>query len=115
MSAVALALVVWVFTAVPLVVVAAVFFYVVGERVGRTAGERKGRALLAGERERLARRLETITTLLQPFAAAMRAGRRDFSMPSRDLAVLALLVDEPGEGGDVLADLEEMFHDSPPH
>ncbi|WP_449060606.1 hypothetical protein [Planomonospora algeriensis] len=105
-SAAVVAVVEWVCLGMPLAMAAALAAYAVGVRCGRARGER--------ERARLARRVETFTTILRPVAAAARVGRLRFWLPPRDLAVLSVLVEEPGEDGEALAALEEMFH-PPPH
>ncbi|GAA2411821.1 hypothetical protein GCM10010404_82180 [Nonomuraea africana] len=92
---------VFVVAALPLMAVAYLAF-LVGSRVGRREGDR--------ERRRLAQRLDTFTTILRPVAVAARTGKRGCRLSPRDIAVLALLVDEPGEDGDLLAELEAMFH-----
>jgi hypothetical protein len=100
-----MALIRWACGALLMAVPAAVVFYLLGARVGRATGER--------ERSRLAQRLETFTTILAPVAEAIREGRPGFRMSPRNKATLALLVQEPGEDGDKIADLERMFHEPP--
>lgn len=92
----------WAHWVIPLAVVQALTF-LVGRRAGRAAGEQ--------ERKRLAQRLETFTTILQPVAQAIRDGKPSFRMGGQDRAILSLLVTEPGEDGDALAALEQRFHD----
>ncbi|MGW2220129.1 hypothetical protein ACWCSD_34515 [Nonomuraea sp. NPDC001684] len=77
--------------------------FLLGRRAGRASGER--------ERKRLASRLETFATILAPAAQAIREGKPRFRMSEQDKAVLALLVTDPGEDGDRIAELEQMFHD----
>ncbi|MFG6197711.1 hypothetical protein [Nonomuraea sp. JJY05] len=92
----------WAHWVIPLAVLETLAF-LVGRRAGRVAGER--------ERQRLEQRLETFTTILGPVAQAIRDGKPSFRMGEQDRAVLALLVTEPGEDGDRLAELEQKFHE----
>ncbi|GAA2691764.1 hypothetical protein [Nonomuraea recticatena] len=98
----------WFVAVAPVVAAAAYLACLAGMRCGRRAGER--------ERARLAARLETFTTILRPVAAAARAGKPGARLTPHDVAVLALLVDEPGEDCERLVELEALFHRlGPPH
>ncbi|GAB2468316.1 hypothetical protein GCM10027187_40630 [Streptosporangium sandarakinum] len=96
----------WACAAMPLAMPAAAACYLLGVRVGRAAAAR--------ELVRLERRLETFTVVLRPLADAVRVGEYNVALPVQDMAVLALLVDEPGGDGDTLAALERAFHGSDP-
>ncbi len=63
---------------------------------------------------RLQQRLETFARLLAPIGPALKAGDESFYIPKRDLAVLALLVEHPGQDGETLAAMEEDLRPGEP-
>jgi hypothetical protein len=67
---------------------------------------------LHAENKRLTGRLVTFTRVLAPLPDALRAGRNP-EIPHTGLVALALLVEQEGPEGDVIAGLEVLLRETP--